>query len=362
MENEPPSSKYVKALERIRNEINNNLDNLERAYSADGRVLDYSHESIELLARRNLPDRRRQFGFRASKTIEYIGEGGVLGEVIIRNLGGEWVYPSYARMRAYLILRDIGIPISLSGRILFPKIQVRLKGELIPVMKIAKLRIGWDERVFSLPKAYEEIRRTGKWSGKVSATPPEKRILNEKKRIWRIRKWSWLYDPLNHNTRGINGWILRIMLLRESMRKSEATGGDDYSLDGLKAMDEFFSRKSLMERIEAEQATGIQIGDPIYRDDSGRKAVRNRAIREVGGYLGELIVRNLGGEWIFPTRQDYHEMVVKHQNYEYLQERTLVKLHNTMIPVMEIARRRLDEEIPSLADVYERIRTTGKWE
>jgi len=70
MENEPPSSKYVKALERIRNEINNNLDNLERAYSADGRVLDYSHESIELLARRNLPDRRRQFGFRASKTIE----------------------------------------------------------------------------------------------------------------------------------------------------------------------------------------------------------------------------------------------------------------------------------------------------
>jgi len=37
-------------------------------------------------------------------------------------------------------------------------------------------------------------------------------------------------------------------------------------------------------------------------------------------------------------------------------------LGDNLIPIMTIAQLRLDNRIPSLTDVYESIRTTGKWE
>jgi hypothetical protein len=282
-------------------------------------------------------------------------EGAVLGEVIIRNLGGEWVYPPFWRIILFQAFGGIGIPLSLRGRIIFPKIQVKLNGKLIPVMKIGRLRVKWDERVFSLSKAYEEIKAWGEWSGKAARTPLERRILKEKRQMWRVERWSWLYDPRKHSSRTINQFIRRIMFEREYIRTSEMSGGDDYSPGGLRRIDEFFSKKSLRDRMKAPEA------QREMRGELGRKNFFLRICRGVGGYLGETIVRRLGGEWVYPTIDDFLDGLKKHQDVRYLHDRCFVKLGNNLIPIMTIAQLRLDDKIPSLAEVYERIRTTGDW-
>lgn len=52
----------------------------------------------------------------------------------------------------------------------------------------------------------------------------------------------------------------------------------------------------------------------------------------------------------------------KLKDIKYLHDRCFVKLGDNLIPIMTIAQLRLEDKIPSLTDVYEKIRTTGKWE
>ena len=104
-------------------------------------------------------------GWKCPIGLIIVHEGAYLGEVIIKNLGGHWVYPSNTRYAIHVYSRPIkffigekwyGFP--------FMTTNIRLKnGNLIPVMKIVKLKLKKDPRVPSLQKAYEEITSTGKW-------------------------------------------------------------------------------------------------------------------------------------------------------------------------------------------------------
>lgn len=358
MKEQATSQRYLEAVEGIKDVIAGMLGNIESAYEADGYVLDYSPDDLMLFARHNGADQNRDAGIHVSRTFLTnisVGEGAFLGEVVIRNLGGEWVYPSYARMALFQILMSIGFPITLTGRIIFPKIQVKLNGRLIPVMTIGRLRVKWDERVFSLKKAYEEIRTTGKWSGNAPLTDLEKRILKEKRQMWRIERWSWLYDPRNHRSRTINQFIRGLMIEREYIRASEIAGGGDYSPGGLRKIDEFFSKKNLRDRMKSPEAQRELQGE------LGRKNFFLHICRGVGGYLGEVIVRRLGGEWVYPTIDDFLDGQKKHQDIRYLHDRCFVKLGDNLIPIMTIAQLRLEDKIPSITAVYEEIKLTGKW-
>ena len=347
---------YLGSNELIKGIIDNSIENLRTAYSSDGTLFDLSPDGLQLMARTNHYDRSVQFGFHVKKAMAWVGEGAALGEVIVRNLGGKWSYPSSARTAVYRALIWIGVSFSTSSRIMLPKIQVELNGKMIPVMTIGRLRVKWDNRVFSLYKAYDEIRTTGKWSGNVPLTPLEMRILKEKRLMRRIRGRSWLFNPMKRKIKTINQFIRDIMIARELIRIGETTDGDDYSPRGLKLIDVFFSKKGLEERMNAPGAERYIFGE------RGKKNFRFMSYRGVGGYLGETIVRCLGGEWIFPTNKDFLNGLKKHRDITYLHDRCFVKLGNSLVPVMNIAQKRIDGEIPSLFEVYERIRTTGKWE
>jgi len=346
---------HSESYESLKCRIDSMIENIGAAYSSDGLVFDLSPDSLQLMTRTNLYDRSVQIGSPVKKTMAWIGEGAVLGEVIVRNLGGKWSYPSYARIAVYQALMWLGVSFSKSSRIMLPKIQVELNGKMIPVMTIGRLRVKWDERVFSLSKAFEEIRTTGEWSGKVPLTPLERRILREKRLMGRIWRWSWLYDPRDHNSRTINQFIRRIMFDRELIRIGETAGGDDYSPDGLKLIDNFFSKKNLEERMKPLEAEKL-----IY-SELGKKNFRLMSYRGVGGYLGEVIVRCLGGEWVFPTNKDFLNGLKKHQDITYLHDRCFVKLGDNLIPIMTIAQLRLEDKISSITAVYEEIKLTGKW-
>ncbi len=353
-----PSQRYLDTVEKIKDNLTSSVGSLENAYESGSFHFDSSPDSLKTLTKHNYPDLVRDEGTppftKTMETMSYIQEGAVLGDVIKHNLGGEWAYPSYARMLLYDILRDIGIPFSLAGRTIFPKMEIKLNDKVIPVMKIARFRVKWNDRVFSIEKAYEEIRKTGEWSGKVPLTDMEKRILKEKRQMWRIERWSWLYDPRNRNSRTLNHFIRNIMFEREYIRTGEMSGGGDYSPGGLRKIDEFFSKKNLMDRMRAPEA------EKELRGELGKKNFFHHICRGVGGYLGETIVRHLGGQWIYPTHIDFVEAQKRHK-YEYLQERCAVRLQNITIPVMTIAQLRLEGKIPSLLRVYEEIKHTGRW-
>ena len=352
------SQQHLKAIEGVKDRIAGIIGTNERAYDIDGYTLDYSPGSLRLFERHNPADGCRDEFVRVNGTFltnMSVLEGAVLGEVIIRNLGGEWVYPPFWRIVIFSALRGIGIPLSIGGRIMFPEIQVMLNGKMIPVMTIGRLRVKWNKRIFSLSNVYEEIKATGGWSGKIAVTPLKRRILKEKKQMWRIEKWSWLYDPREHSSRTLNQFIRRIMFDREFIRTGEGSGGGDYSPDGLRGVDDFFSKQSFEERMKAPE---IQ---KIVNNERGRKNFSFMFHRGVGGYLGELIVRRLGGQWVYPTHRDYLDGLKKQESVKYLHDRCFVKLGDNLIPVMTIAQLRLEGKIPSLLRVYEEIKHTGKW-
>lgn len=83
--------------------------------------------------------------------------GGYFGEVIVRNLGGEWSFPRWWR---FYVSEIIGRP-----GIFFDHYFVIHKGNKIPVLKIARWRFDGSGRVKSLYEVYKEIEATGKWSG-----------------------------------------------------------------------------------------------------------------------------------------------------------------------------------------------------
>lgn len=86
----------------------------------------------------------------------YHGVGSYFGTVIVRNLGGRWRTPSTLRFWLSHILGRPGI--------LFDHWYVELKGERIPVFKIARWRCDGSGRVPSLAKAYEKIASGRSWS------------------------------------------------------------------------------------------------------------------------------------------------------------------------------------------------------
>jgi len=358
MKEQATSQRYLEAVERIKDVISGMLAVISSAYEAEGRTFNYSSDFLRSMANYNLVDFQRSgrehVGWTYLMNIS-VAEGAILGETIIQNLGGEWVYPSYSRIAAFGVLRSIGIPLSVCGRIMFPKIQVRLNGKLIPVMTIGRLRVKWDDRVFSLAKAYEEIRITGEWTGKAVLTPLEKRILWEKRWIWRNSWWGWR-GSRGYKINTLNRFKLQIMIDREATRTADIAGGVDYSQDGLKKIDEYFSKKSLKEKMKEPK-----IAEYFYGDTGARNLLLS-VTSGVGGYFGETIVRCLGGKWVFPSNEEFLIGFKLHEDMKFLHDRTYVRFKGNLIPVMTIAQMRLEDKIPSLADVYEKIRTTGKWE
>ena len=87
----------------------------------------------------------------------YHGVGSYFGTVIIRNLGGCWRTPSALTFWLSQALARPGI--------LFNHWYVEVKGEKIPVFKIARWRCDGSGRVRSLAEAYEKIAAGRSWSG-----------------------------------------------------------------------------------------------------------------------------------------------------------------------------------------------------
>lgn len=151
--------------EHIAKGVKKAVDDLLSTHPQEEMKLDFTPDSLGCIDSTNIIDEYKKRGMVPTLTASFAEEGGYLGEVIIRNLGGEWVYPSDKRWKRHIILTMIGVPPEYFLRYLFIECHIRLKGELIPVMKIAKLRLKKDSRVPSLKGAYDEIARTGKWSG-----------------------------------------------------------------------------------------------------------------------------------------------------------------------------------------------------
>lgn len=81
--------------------------------------------------------------------------GTYFGDVIVQNLGGEWVIPSSIRL-------------ALSRLLWWPELlyfhwYVRLNGKRIPVFKIAKWYLDGTGRVPSMTDAYKRIESSGAW-------------------------------------------------------------------------------------------------------------------------------------------------------------------------------------------------------
>lgn len=83
--------------------------------------------------------------------------GTYFGDVIVNNLGGRWLFPSRFRLWISQIMRR--------PEILFDHWYVELRGNRIPVFKIARWRCDGSGRVKSLVEVYEEMASKGLWSG-----------------------------------------------------------------------------------------------------------------------------------------------------------------------------------------------------
>ena len=125
-----------------------------------------------------------------------------------------------------------------------------------------------------------------------------------------------------------------------------------YSRDGLRVLDERWLEPELrsIEEYFAESESGCSSSDlwGVYC--------------MLGVYLGDVIVEDLGGEWRNPSTLrielsrslSWPELLFFHWN---------VKLNGKRIPVFKIAKWRFDgsERVPSLAEAYDRIKSTGTW-
>jgi hypothetical protein len=85
----------------------------------------------------------------------YHGVGSYLGTTIVRNLGGDWLIPSTLRLWVSSVLSR--------PRVLFDHWYVIVKGERIPVFKIARWRCDGSRRVRSLVQVYERIAAGKTW-------------------------------------------------------------------------------------------------------------------------------------------------------------------------------------------------------
>jgi len=136
---------------------------LDRSLLSKSIVLDYTDISLKKIDdcfSMNLKKDFENIGIHDVELHEllsmYLGIGSYFGEVIIQNIGGEWIIPSRWKYWRARIAGDYII--------LFNNWYIYLKGHQIPVMNIAKGKLDGSGRVKSLYEAYKKIESRGKWS------------------------------------------------------------------------------------------------------------------------------------------------------------------------------------------------------
>lgn len=164
-----PRSERIKAwrnlrgVELIKDILKESREAEEIISYESGCVLDYSPQSLKRIDEFNLTLKAlKELGNTFGFPFVYAGEGSFFAEVILRNIGGEWRYPSEARLAVMHFLLSMGIA-PLAMNIAFRRCDIELNGRFIPVLKIAKMRLKGDKRVRSLFETYEKIRTTGNW-------------------------------------------------------------------------------------------------------------------------------------------------------------------------------------------------------
>ena len=133
-----------------------------------GIAVDYSPDSLERIdsailgSLQELEDKEEVRMSRNQRWGYYEGLGSYFGEVIIRNITGEWVFPSRRLLWRARISRDPST--------FYDRWCVNSRGILIPAIKIARLRQDGSGRVRSLSHAYEQIAFSGSWSEALAHT------------------------------------------------------------------------------------------------------------------------------------------------------------------------------------------------
>lgn len=137
-------------------------DNFWKAHSTEMNP-DYSPGSLSQLDEdlpENLSEEIRLRGFNPAPDVLWAfhsGLGSYLGEVLIRNLGGEWRYPSrIVTFLAWLLNRP---------RLLYRFWYVIVRGKRVAVFEIARRREILGPKRASLARAYEDVARSCGRSG-----------------------------------------------------------------------------------------------------------------------------------------------------------------------------------------------------
>ena len=144
--------------------------------------------------------------------------------------------------------------------------------------------------------------------------------------------------------------------LREELERVEYFCGG-YILD--------YSPRSL-ERIDQNNA--IDVAKEQKRDK--RDYSPSGLYAQEGAYLGEVILRTLGGKWRYPPNYRFAlSRIFINLGFPFdhsvgiVLRKCGIDLDGRFIPVIRIAKLRLrkSERVKSLHEVYEKIRTTGDW-
>ena len=99
--------------------------------------------------------------------------------------------------------------------------------------------------------------------------------------------------------------------------------------------------------------------DPMFSE--GSKAFR-AFVEAEGSYLGEVITKRIGGEWVFPYRWKLWLSRAQRDSTIFYDD-WVVLLNDQRIPVMKISMCcwKGDEQAPTLRGAYDRIESTGRW-
>lgn len=106
-----------------------------------------------------------------------------------------------------------------------------------------------------------------------------------------------------------------------------------------------------------------RLRDPKRVEDWGLTGIYYYYFRKmIGSYFGMVIVRNLGGEWRYPSRL-LRIVAFKCLYFPWFFDRFFVVVNGVKIPVMRIVRLWCDGSgrVPSLAEAYETIKRNGMW-
>jgi len=145
----------------------------------------------------------------------------------------------------------------------------------------------------------------------------------------------------------------------------------EFTLAGRRVIDTHFLRAGIVldysgqSLIKIDESVSLNLSNDLR--ESGMIDIKYHALLGIylalGCYFGEVIIQNIGGKWIIPGRLKYWWTVLT-GNPEFLINNWYIDLNSNRIPVLNIARSRLDGSgrIKSLYEAYKKIETTGKWE